>query len=190
MIDEIQYRYNEGACLTAARTGRLVHLSDITTSATSDTSLDPTASWEDAAHTPDYTSEAGKAYREALLGAGIACVLAVPVDLTEDTRCALNFYSTRAHAFTPTAVILATRFAADSASALLHAAQTVELAGGIQDLAEAFQSRSVIDVAVGLLMARYTCTREQALRLLITAAAERSISVHDVADGILTTTSA
>lgn len=102
------------------------------------------------------------------------------------THGALNFHSTIPHAFTPTAVTLATRFAADSASALRHAARTVEPTGGMQDLAEAFQSRTAIDIAIGLLMARYTCTGEQALRLLITAATERSLSVHDIADGILT----
>lgn len=90
---------------------------------------------------------------------GLRSVLAVPLDLGSSAKSAMNFYTTRVGAFGEAETEIATRFA-DTVSrvmrVVLRIAQHSEEA---EDRRLAMESRTSIDVAVGLIMAQNQCSR-------------------------------
>lgn len=86
-MDEVQYRFDDGPCLRATREGYTVHIPDFVT----DTQF------------PEY--------REAIAHHGMRSALGVPIRLEEGTNAGLDFYSTKAHAFTDKSIEVAESFA-------------------------------------------------------------------------------
>ncbi len=90
-LDEIQYTFGDGPCMTAARTHTVVLVPDVT------------------------VDDRWPGYTDAAAAAGIASVLGVPFELDGEAKAALNIYSGRTDAYDQAAV--EARAAARSASA-------------------------------------------------------------------------
>jgi hypothetical protein len=95
----------------------------------------------------------------------------------DDLIAGLNLYSTRPHAFDDGAVLVGTVLATHGALAVA-AAGARERAAGLQ---RALLSNRDIGVAMGVLMATYKITRDQAFSLLRVASQNSNRKLHEVA---------
>ncbi|MHA7145401.1 GAF and ANTAR domain-containing protein [Arthrobacter sp. TmT3-37] len=163
-MDEVQYEFNDGPCLTAAQEEREIYVGDI----------------EDL-------PESSK-YRAAMEDHGVHSVLAVPILLPTTSYSALNLYSTEPQAFNDAAQTLARTFATHASDPLKLALTVADLAETGTDLQAAMESRRTIDTAAGVLMAQNTCTRDQAITILRQTAITRGLKLRDLADTIVTNT--
>lgn len=163
--DEVQYGYNEGPCLTAMRAGTVVLIEDLA------------------------GDERFSQYRPRALALGVRSSLSMPLAGGEHAVGALNLYSRRAHAFGLAEQTEAKRFA-DEVSRALHLA--VRLARHVEiteQLRGALVSRSVIDQAIGIIMAQNRCDAETAFAILRTASQNRNVKLREVAAEIITAVS-
>jgi GAF domain-containing protein len=94
-LDEIQYGNGDGPCLHAARTGEVVLVNDLSTD----------TRWP--------------AYRDQVEGQGLHSTVALPLELGDDERGALNFYVfERRHRFTKGELRVLSQFSAEATRAL------------------------------------------------------------------------
>jgi GAF domain-containing protein len=160
-LDERQYAYDDGPCLTALRHQRIVHIPDLQT--------DQSWAW----------------YAQAVLKEEIQTILAVPIPTDDGSRAALNCYSTKAHAFSPE-TIAAVEEHAKSLSRILRLAMRVHAPEPYpQHLRSALRSRAIVDSAVSLIMVHNRCSREAAVELLQLASRSSNRRMHDIAQDIL-----
>ncbi|MEV7605094.1 GAF and ANTAR domain-containing protein [Paenarthrobacter sp. NPDC089322] len=124
-------------------------------------------------------------YVEAASNQGLRSILSVPLLVEGDTRAALNLYSERAHAFNEADVERAEVFASHASKSLRLALKIAQLSDARNDLAAAMQSRTVIDLAVGAIMAQNHCSQEEAFTILRTASSNRNIKLRHLAQSII-----
>lgn len=160
-MDEIQYEFNEGPCLEAARTNRTVMVRD-----TGDDSR-----WRE--------------YLDALSESGLQSVLGVPIPLDGATRASLNIYAPGADAFTREMVHDAEEFARSASKSLRLAVRIAHLAESRENLQAAMASRATIDVAAGIIMAENRCSLDAAVGILKAAAHARGARIADVAAAVV-----
>ncbi|MHA7154667.1 GAF and ANTAR domain-containing protein [Arthrobacter sp. TMN-50] len=159
--DEIQYAFDDGPCLRAARENITVHVQNIPTDA----------------RFPDY--------RDAVAEHGIRSALGIPVPLGGDARAGLDFYSTVSHAFDDGAVAAAEAFALEASKSLRLAVRMAQLSDASKHLEAAMQSRTVIDLAAGIIMAQNRCSQGEAVKILKAASSARNIKLRDVASAVV-----
>jgi GAF domain-containing protein len=170
-MDELQYAYGDGPCMTASREQQPVYVED----------LESDGRW------PQYAA--------AVRGHGFRSILALPFLLEgdtresdtreSDTRAALNLYSHRPGRFDDRATELARDFVHQTSMALrlaVHFAQSNETTAHLKATLE---TRTGIDVAVGIIMAQNRCSQAEAFELLKSASSARNIKLHVVAAGIV-----
>ncbi len=160
VMDELQSEY-DGPCLTAMDKLTSVLVPDLARE----------HRW------PDYV--------EAASQQGLGSILSVPLLVEGDTRAALNLYSERTHAFGPDDIERAEVFASHAAKSLRLALKIAQLSDARNDLAAAMQSRTVIDLAVGAIMAQNHCSQEEAFTILRTASSNRNIKLRHLARSII-----
>lgn len=125
------------------------------------------------------TSEAGNAGGES------ASVLRIPLVLDDHSSAVVSFYSPRTEAFSDDDVERAGQFASDAARALLLALRISRLSDSRDDLAAAMQSRTIIDMAVGAVMAQNRCGRDAAFKILRNTSNNRNMKIRDVAAAVV-----
>ncbi|MBF9132609.1 GAF and ANTAR domain-containing protein, partial [Plantactinospora sp. S1510] len=141
-LDELQYEYDHGPCLDAARGAAVVAVPDMTV--------------ED--RWPDWTARA--------VENGARSSLSIGLPIQESVTGALNIYGVKPGAFDDDAVTLAQTFAGYAAVALANAHlydTTATLAAQMQS---AMQSRAVIEQAKGIIMGERRCTADEAFDIL------------------------
>lgn len=156
-LDEIQFVYGDGPCLTAAREHELVHVPD----------MRQEGRW------PEYKDHAAVE--------DIRSVLGVPFELEGEGRAALNVYSQCADRYDDVAVKHVQQVVLLASKALQLA---VRLAGHREreaDMETAMGSRTTIDLAVGMIMGQNSCSQDAALNILKSASSSRNIKLRDVA---------
>ncbi|MFI9825190.1 GAF and ANTAR domain-containing protein [Streptomyces sp. NPDC052013] len=162
-LDLRQYEYGSGPCVTAARTGV-------------------------EQYAPDLAAEdRWPAYRDYALAAGVCSVLAVPLPVDGEPSAALNVYGDRAGSLAagrPAARV----FAARVADAVNTALRIERLGQSAADVRTALLSRSVIDQAIGILMARERIDAARALERLRRASQERNVKLRDLCDQLVART--
>jgi GAF domain-containing protein len=156
-MDEVQYAFQDGPCLSAIRQDTTIHAPDLRT--------------ED--RWPEYLA----AVNQGTLGS----VLAVPIPLDGDARAALNLYADGKDAFPADAVAAAERFAREASTSLRLALRIAQLTDARDDLATAMASRTVIDLAAGAIMSQNRCSQDTAMQILKSASSTRNIKLRDVA---------
>lgn len=161
LLDETQYGFDDGPCLTAARQQRLVWVPD----------LKGDGRWDD--------------YVEAALQQGVLSVLAVPIPTDATSRAGLNCYAHSVNAFTEETVALLEQHAASMSRVLrvalrLHGAEVHP-----EHLRAALKSRAVVDAAVALIMLQQRGGRDAALDILRIAADSSNRRIHDIATDIV-----
>ncbi|MFP3581005.1 GAF and ANTAR domain-containing protein [Arthrobacter sp. fls2-241-R2A-200] len=161
-LDEVQYAFADGPCLHACREGTQVHIPD----------FEKDNTW------PDYNA--------AITDHGLRSVLAVPFNLPDDTaRAGLNLYSDRPHAFDQGAVQRANDYVDQASNGLRLAIKLAQHSETAANLRAAMESRTVIDVATGIIIAQNRCTQVEAMELIKKASSNRNIKLRAVAQAIV-----
>ncbi|MET1022414.1 MAG: GAF and ANTAR domain-containing protein [Arthrobacter sp.] len=160
-MDEIQYAFGDGPCVTASREQETVYVPDL----------------EDCGRWPQYAA--------TVRGQGMRSILAVPFLLDGDTRAALNLYSHRPGRFDGRAMELATDFVSQTSMALRLAVRFAHYNDTAANLKATLESRTSIDVAVGIIMAQNRCSQDEAFELLKSASSARNVKLHLVAAGVV-----
>jgi transcriptional regulator with GAF, ATPase, and Fis domain len=162
LLDRIEQTLGEGPCVEALKVGHPVVLSDA------------------------FSDPCWPRYSESLLQAGCRSAMGVPLTLGDQAAGVLNLFAPVTGAFTRDAISDAEAFA-EMASRILRLA--VRIAGADQlaeDLRTAMQSRTVIDVACGMIMAQNRCSQAEAFEILKRASSVRNQKLHGVAEEIVT----
>jgi GAF domain-containing protein len=155
--DELQYQRGYGPCLDAGRTGLSMFVRDMRTE----------SRW------PDYAA--------AVVPKGVVSSLSVPLPFQGATIGALNTYATKVDAFDADSLRHGEEVASFIAVAVANAesyAASAELAHQMQ---EAMASRSVIDMAKGMLIAQNRCTPDEAFTILSRASQRSNRKLRDIA---------
>ncbi|MET7450357.1 GAF and ANTAR domain-containing protein [Streptomyces sp. NPDC005574] len=160
-LDQRQYENGSGPCVDAAGT-------------------------RTEQYSPDLTEETRWApYPAFAVATGVRCVLAVPLDVEGETGAAANFYGVLAGALGPgrdAARTFAAR-ATDTINAALRIERRRESAA---DVRTALLSRSVIDQAIGILMAQERIDATLALERLRRVSMDRNVKLRDLCNDLVT----
>ena len=161
-VDEIQYQFGDGPCLRSCREGVLVHVPD----------------FELDSEFPDYN--------DTVLKNGIRSVLAVPFELPgADARAGLNLYSEKPNVFDASAVESAVNYVRQASKGLRLAVLLAQRTDNAANLRKAMESRTMIDTAVGIIIAQNRCSQEDAINLIKSASSTRNLKLRDVAAAIV-----
>src|SRR6195952_858732 len=161
-VDELQYDTGTGPCLEAMDTQKVVLVLD----------LGEENRWGD--------------YRLHAISHGVRSSLSVPIPGNTDAAGALNLYSTTPGAFSAAHVERAQRFADQASGALQLATRLAEHTILNQNLQAAMATRSIIDQAIGVIMAQNRCSSDAAFGILRRASQNRNLKLWHVAGDIIT----
>lgn len=160
-MDEVQYGFDDGPCLRAAREGYTVHI-------------------------PDFLTETRfPEYRQAIAGHGIRSALGIPIRLEAGASAGLDFYSTKPNAFTDKSIAVAEGFARDASRSLRLAVRIGTLSEKAEHMRAAMESRTAIDLAVGAIMGQNRCNQDEAITILRAASQGRNVKLRDLAANLL-----
>lgn len=160
-LDEMQNGFGDGPCLTALRSRTTVVVPDLA---------------EEHRWAP---------YVRAAAEKGVSSILAVPLDLAGEAQAVLNLYSGCSNGFSPDDITIVEAFADQAASSLRLVLRIAQLSEARNDLTAAMQSRTVIDMAVGAIMAENRCNRETAFSILTKASSTRNVKLREVAAAVI-----
>ncbi|WP_299166550.1 GAF and ANTAR domain-containing protein [uncultured Arthrobacter sp.] len=165
LMDEVQYGFDDGPCLRAAREGYTVNI-------------------------PDFLTESRfPEYREAIAAHGIRSALGIPIKLDKGASAGLDFYSTKPNIFDDKGIAVAEGFAREASRSLQLAVRIAHLTDEAHHRQIAMESRTAIDMAVGAVMAQNRCGQEEAIAILRRASSARNIKLRDLATQILSSIS-
>ncbi len=160
-MDELQYSYREGPCLSAATNQRTVVVTDFRTD----------ARW------PEYSN--------AVADHGMRSILSAPFSIGPDAQAALNLYSYQTDAFDDDAITFAEAYARQASKGLQLALRMAHYSEEADNRSRAMESRTEIDVAVGVVMAQNRCSQAEAFEILQRASSSRNVKLRDVASEIV-----
>ena len=165
MLDQLQYRLDQGPCLTTLHTGKVVV----------DDGADGGARWP--------------LYRMQGEAAGLGVSLSVPVSHGQQVLAALNLYSRTARSFTAGERDRAQRFADQAAGGVAIAFKLARRAELTEDLQAALAGRAVIDQALGIVMGQRRCSADEAFGVLREVSQTGNLKLREVAARLITVTS-
>ena len=160
-LDEVQYGFGDGPCLHTAMTG------DVTLVA--DTRTDPR--WPE--------------YFDAIQGRGYCSVLAVPLVIGDDGGAALDLYARETGIFSDTLVRRVLDYAEEAAVTLRVAVQIAAYKDLNTNLRSAMESRTAIDLAIGIVAGQNRCTQEQAFSILRRASSNQNVKLRALAERVV-----
>lgn len=160
-LDETQYAFGMGPCLSALREQHTVLIGDL------------------------QFDQRWAPYTYAVAKLGVRSVLAVPIHTDPFSHAALNCYAHTVHAFGPQTVKTVEDQAASMSRVLrlalrLHAPEAFP-----EDLRAALKSRAVVDAAIALVMLQARGGRDGALDLLHAAASSGNRGIQEIAQEIV-----
>ncbi len=161
MLDEIQYGFGDGPCLHAISTGTTVVVDDVRTD----------GRWPD--------------YFEAVADHEYFAMMGVPLVLGPESGAALNFYAASPSTFSTSTQALAESFAAQAAKALQMVLRVSKHANTSSNVMAAMESRTTIDIAIGIIMGQNRCTQAEAYTMLNRASNAQNIKVREIAQRIV-----
>jgi GAF domain-containing protein len=161
-VDDVQYELDDGPCLHAMRDGRVVRIEDTT----------------EKTRWPDFEAQAASH--------GIRSCLALPLNVDGKPVGALNLYSRQASAFGAAEARRAENFAENASGALSLAMRLASHAALIEQLRSSLTSRTVIDQALGIIMAREQCNQAHAFAILRSASQNSNVKLRDIASAVVT----
>lgn len=161
-MDEIQYQFDDGPCLRAAREGQVYTVTDFRNE-----------------------SRFGN-YPAAIAHQGLRSALGVPIPLDGLAAAGLDFYSAKPDAFDEAHIAAAVDLAREASKALRMAVRVAHLAETGEHLRAAMNSRTVIDVAAGIIMGQNRCSHDAAMTILKAASSGRNIKLADIAAAVVT----
>jgi GAF domain-containing protein len=161
LLDEVQYGFGDGPCLHAIATEHTTVISDVRTD----------NRW------PDYFA--------AVAEFGFYSMMGVPLILGQSGGAALNFYAREPDTFGPDAVRIAEGYAAQASRALQLALRLAHRSETADHLKRAMDSRTTIDLAVGIIMGQNRCSQDEAFIILKNASSSRNVKLREIAAGIV-----
>ena len=161
-VDDVQYELDDGPCLHAMRDGRMVRIEDTM----------------EKARWPEFEAQAASH--------GIRSCLALPLNVDGKPVGALNLYSRQASAFGAAEARRAENFAENASGALSLAMRLASHAALIEQLRSSLTSRTVIDQALGIIMAREQCNQARAFAILRSASQNSNVKLRDIAGAVVT----
>ncbi len=164
-LDELQNTFGHGPCLTALKSETAVYVPDLAAD----------RRW------PKCTT--------AARGAGISSILAMPMHLRSPAQSVVNLYSPHKHGFSHHGIDAAESLTGTAAKALDIALNIAHLRDARDDLAAALESRTVIDTAIGAIMAQNRCSHDAAFQILVKTSSHRNIKLREVAASIVSSIS-
>lgn len=120
---------------------------------------------------------------------GIRSVLAVPFPAEGNATTVLTFCIDRPDAFDHDDIHAAEKFAGQALRILRPALRIAELKDTVENLHAALASRTVIDTALGVVMAQNHCNHDAAFAILGRAASTRNAKLRDVAAAVVASVS-
>ena len=165
MLDQLQYRLEQGPCLTTLRTGKVV--------------LDDGA---------DAGGDRWPLYRMQGQVAGLGVSLSVPVSHGAQVLAALNLYSRTPRSFTATERDRARGFADRAAGGVAIALKMARRAELTDDLQAALAGRAIIDQALGIIMGQRRCSADEAFAVLREVSQTGNVKLREVATRLITVT--
>jgi GAF domain-containing protein len=117
---------------------------------------------------------------------GIRSCLALPLSAGGRPTGAINLYARTASAFGTAEARRAENFAEDASVALTLATRLASHAVLIDQLRSSLASRTVIDQALGIIMARERCTQARAFAILRSASQNKNVKLRDLAVAVVT----
>ena len=156
-LEELQYRFTDGPCLTAVQQLTTVVIGD----------LEDNSDWG--------------GYAPAARALGIRSLVSVPLDMNTEGRAALTLYSGQAGRFDEHAVSLAAGYALRIHKPVRLATRLSSKEEESADLMAAMQSRTTIDLAVGIVMGQNRCSQDKAFGILRAASSRRNMKLRDLA---------
>jgi hypothetical protein len=116
---------------------------------------------------------------------GFASILSIPLMTGAGSSAALNFYARPVAFFSPDRQRVASVFAEQAGTSVelrLRLTQCQDLA---EHLRSAMESRTSIDMAIGIIIAQNRCTQEKASAILKRASNARNVKVRHLAEDIV-----
>lgn len=156
-LDELQNTFTDGPCMRAIRENAVIRAGDLRTD----------NRWPD--------------YQAAAVRQGVRAVLGLPFDLDEDAQAGLNVYSAEVNDFCPETIRAIELELEQASNALRLAVRMAHERESRHDLHAAMQHRTVIDLAVGIIMGQNRCSQEEAVTILKTASNHRNMKLRDLA---------
>ncbi len=156
-MDEVQYAFDDGPCLRAAREEKTYTVTDFRTE-----------------------TRFGE-YTHAISGQGLLSALGIPIPIEDDARAGLNLYAPTANYFTAQDIAEAEVLAREASKSLRMAVRIAKLTDTSEHLKTAMSSRTVIDVAAGIIMGQNRCSHDTAMTILKAASSGRNIRLNAVA---------
>ncbi|MBG6226712.1 hypothetical protein IWX63_003314 [Arthrobacter sp. CAN_A2] len=163
-LDEVQYRIGDGPVLASMSAGDVVVVRD--------------------GHTDDRWPE----YFGLTRSLGFASVLAAPLHVGSDGPMAVVFYAEPPDFFVPERQRMAGVFVEQARRALEMATQVARYQDVADDRRVAMESRTGIDIAVGIIIAQNKCTQEEAFELLKSVSNARGMKLRVVAEALIVQT--
>ena len=161
-VDGLQYALDDGPCLHAMRAGRVVHIENTA----------------DKSQWPEFETQAESA--------GIRSCLALPLSADGEPVGAINLYARTASAFGAAEERRAENFAENASGALTLALRLSSHVLLIDQLRSSLSSRTVIDQALGIIMAREHCGQSRAFAILRSASQNSNVKLREIASAIVT----
>lgn len=116
---------------------------------------------------------------------GYSSILSVPLHLSAGDSAALNFYAQPKGFFTADRQRVATVFAGQTAMSIEMMMYAMRYQNTTVNLRSAMQTRSSIDIAIGIIIAQNHCTQSEAFDILKRASNTRNIKLRDLARDII-----
>lgn len=164
-LEQLQSQHREGPAITAMGEARTVYVRDLSSE----------RRW------PRFGQSAAMR--------GYFGILCVPIELDggsdADSRAAVSFYARGRSGFTAGEIVTAEDVARQVSGPLRLSLRLGCLRDSRDELANAMQSRSVIDMAIGVIMAQNRCRPDEAFTVLRKASNARNTKVRDVAASIV-----
>ncbi|ABM06473.1 MULTISPECIES: GAF and ANTAR domain-containing protein [Micrococcaceae] len=162
LIDEVQQAYGDGPCLEAMRSHGTVHVPDTS------------------------TEERWSEYCSVIADRGHLSALCVPLELDEGATAALNFFAPQPNVYDEATIRNCELYASQAERSLRLAVRIGVKQQHADDLQDAMQSRTVIDLACGIIMGQNRCTQEEAFQILKKASSTRNQKLREVAESLVT----
>ncbi|MDQ0661928.1 hypothetical protein QFZ35_000426 [Arthrobacter ulcerisalmonis] len=124
-------------------------------------------------------------YVQAVQGQGFLSVLSIPAALEGGSEGVLTFYCSRPVAFGSNGVDAAEAFVRQASKGLKLALRMLKLEETKDGMSAAMQTRTVIDLATGAIMAQNRCSQAAAFKLLADASSTRNMKLRDVAAAVV-----
>ena len=162
LVELIQLSAEAGPCIVSFNSGTVVSVPDIRDSP------------------PDWAR-----YREAALEQGFASVYAIPLRLRETTIGSLNLLRSTVGELDATDIRVATALADVATIGILHERAIVESGRVREQLAQALQSRIVIEQAKGVVSHLHSISTDDAFAVLRSFARSNRLLLSDVAQRVV-----